>query len=126
VIEIWQADAAGKYADESGSGFRGFGRVATDNNGGFRFTSIKPGRVSGPHETLQAPHLVVTIFMRGLLLHLYTRIYFPDEPANATDPILSLTPAERRATLVASKAGGDVLRWDVLMQGEDETVFFYV
>lgn len=134
VIETWQADAQGVYADredprstgapsESG-GFTGFGRAPTDDQGSFTITTIKPGRVPGPGETLQAPHLVVVVFMRGLLRHLVTRMYFPDEAANADDPILALVPAERRATLIARSGDGDgALSWDIVMQGENETVF---
>lgn len=135
LIEIWQADAGGIYAhpDDARSesvtkGFRGFGRVPTDDNGSFRFATIKPGGVPGPSGTLQAPHLSVIIFMRGLLRHLHTRIYFPDEAANAKDPVLSLVAAERRPTLVARKLAGQegVLEWNVHLQGANETVFFDV
>ena len=94
LVEIWQANAHGKYAhpeDKQGkpleAGFKGFGRSATDENGAFRFKTIKPGRVPGPGGALQAPHIAVTVFMRGLLKHLVSRIYFPDEPANADDPV---------------------------------------
>jgi protocatechuate 3,4-dioxygenase alpha subunit len=123
LIEIWQANAAGKY-EPGDTAFRGFGRVATDKDGAFRLTSIKPGPVPGPPGTTQAPHLEVSVFMRGLLIHLTTRVYFPDEPANATDPILNLVPAARRETIIAKKTENGVLHWDVLMQGDDETVFF--
>ncbi len=104
--------------------FRGFGRVPTDAKGAFRFSTIKPGRVPGPGGRLQAPHLVVAVFMRGLLKHLATRIYFPDEPANAEDPILKLVPAPRRATLIAKHKAKGVLEWNILLQGRNETVFF--
>jgi protocatechuate 3,4-dioxygenase alpha subunit len=133
MIEIWQANAQGRYAhpeDRQGAprepGFTGFGRVAADEAGGFRFTTVKPGRVPGPGGRLQAPHLVVAVFMRGLLKHLVTRIYFPEEAGNADDPVLSLVEPARRATLIAKKvAGGDgVLEWNVILQGEGETVFF--
>lgn len=133
VVETWQANAQGKYAhpDDTqdkppAAGFRGFGRIPTDAQGGFRFTTIKPGRVPGPGATLQAPHLVVSIFMRGLLKRLVSRIYFPDDPANANDPVLVLVPADRRATLIAKRAGADAstLTWNVILQGADETVFF--
>jgi protocatechuate 3,4-dioxygenase, alpha subunit len=133
VIETWQADAQGVYADpedpHSGatpSGFAGFGRSPTDDQGGFSITTIIPGRVPGPGETLQAPHLVVVVFMRGLLRHLVTRMYFPDEAANADDPVLALVPAERRQTLVARREGDQdgALSWDIIMQGANETVFF--
>jgi len=130
VIEIWQANAQGKYAhhDDAQSkpltpGFKGFGRVATDENGVFRFTTVKPGSVTGPRAMPQAPHLLVAVFMRGLLIHLVTRMYFPDEPANADDPVLQLVPAHRRSTLIAKKTA-DALEWNVILQGQAETVFF--
>lgn len=130
VIETWQANAHGKYAHPDDvqeklveSGFKGFGRVLTDARGGFRLTTIKPGPVPGPGGT-QAPHNVVTIFMRGLLKHLVTRIYFPDDAANAADPVLALVPAARRATLIARNEGAGRLTWDVVLQGPKETVFF--
>jgi protocatechuate 3,4-dioxygenase alpha subunit len=131
LIEIWQANAAGKYAHPEDpqkkpieKGWRGFGRIPTDAKGGFRFTTIKPGRVPGPGEGLQAPHLVVAVFMRGMLKHLATRIYFPDEAAaNAEDPVLKLVPAARRTTLIP-KARGKALEWNIVLQGKNETVFF--
>jgi protocatechuate 3,4-dioxygenase alpha subunit len=131
VIETWQANAHGKYAHPEDTrekllepAFKGFGRVMSNRQGAFRFSTIKPGRVPGPHDTLQAPHVVVLVFMRGLLKHLVTRIYFPDDAANADDPILRLVLAERRSTLIARKAGDGVLEWNVVLQGENETVFF--
>jgi protocatechuate 3,4-dioxygenase alpha subunit len=133
AIEIWQANAHGRYAHPEDTqeqphtpGFRGFGRVPTGDDGGFRFTTIKPGPVPGPHGTTQAPHLVVTIFMRGLLKHLLTRIYFPDETLNATDSVLALVPAERRTTLIARQdpSAAGMLAWNIILQGESETVFF--
>jgi len=133
VIEIWQANALGKYAHPEDAqdkpveaGFRGFGRCLTDAKGGYRFTTIKPGRVPGPGGAEQAPHIVVTVFMRGLLKHLITRVYFPDEAANAEDPVLKLVPADRRATLIARRSPSDkaALEWNVILQGQDETVFF--
>jgi protocatechuate 3,4-dioxygenase alpha subunit len=132
VLEVWQADADGRYAHpEHGAGprdarFRGFGRVWTDAAGAFRFSTVKPGRVPGPGGALQAPHLAVAVFMRGLLKHLVTRVYFPGEASNAEDPILNLVEAPRRRTLVAraSAARPGALEWDVVLQGEDETVFF--
>ena len=131
AIETWQANAHGKYAHPEDvrekllePEFKGFGRVLSDKNGAFRLTTIKPGRVEGPGGTIQAPHLVVVIFMRGLLKHLVTRIYFPDDAANAEDPILALVPAERRSTLIARKVADRVLEWNVVLQGEQETVFF--
>jgi len=133
VVEIWQANAQGKYAhpedaqDKSiDAHFRGFGRCLTDTDGGFRFATIKPGRVPGPDGSLQAPHIAVTVFMRGLLRHLVTRVYFPDDPANAEDPVLKLVPTERRATLIATRSGSakGAYEWHVRLQGPEETVFF--
>lgn len=127
AVEIWQADAEGRYGSKA---FRGFGRSATDDQGRFRFQTIKPGRVPGaaadPRAGLQAPHIGVNIFMRGQLKQLVTRIYFPDEPSNAEDAVLALVPQDRRGTLVARKAAGKagVLEWNVVLQGPDETVFF--
>jgi protocatechuate 3,4-dioxygenase, alpha subunit len=131
LIEIWQANAEGKYAHPDDKqkkplekGWRGFGRIPTDAKGGFRFTTIKPGRVPAPDGSLQAPHLVVSIFMRGMLKQLVTRIYFPDEAAsNTTDPVLTLVPAARRATLIPRKKG-KALEWNIVLQGKNETVFF--
>ncbi|MFT4248787.1 MAG: protocatechuate 3,4-dioxygenase subunit alpha [Pseudomonas sp.] len=130
VLEIWQADAAGIYAhredprhDDHDPAFQGWGRVPTDEHGRFAFTTVKPGRVAG-RKGAQAPHLVVLVFMRGLLKAAPTRLYFSDEAANADDEILALVPAERRATLVAKKVAPGAYQWDVHMQGEQETVFF--
>jgi protocatechuate 3,4-dioxygenase alpha subunit len=133
LIEIWQANAHGRYAHPEDTqskpldpGFKGFTRAATDNAGAFRFATIKPGPVPGPNGVLQAPHLAVMVFMRGLLKHLVTRIYFPNEPRNVDDPVLKLVAPERRATLIAQPSGADAhtLRWDVVLQGKNETVFF--
>jgi protocatechuate 3,4-dioxygenase alpha subunit len=133
MIETWQANAHGKYAHPADTqdkplqkGFLGFGRVVTDDNGAFSLTTIKPGRVPGPGGVLQAPHINVSVFMPGLLQRAVTRIYFPDEPANAEDPILRLVEGARRATLVAKSVseGGAVLEWNVICGGENETVFF--
>ncbi len=131
LIEIWQANSHGKYAHPEDKqrkplerSFRGFGRIPTDAKGGFRFSTIKPGRVLGPGGKLQAPHLVVSVFMRGLLKHLATRIYFPDEPGNVEDPVLNLVPEARRSTLVARRKAKGLLEWNVLLQGKGETVFF--
>jgi len=125
AVEIWQANADGKYGQKD---FRGFGRSATDGKGAFRFRTLKPGRVPGPAGSppgkLQAPHIAVNVFMRGLLKQLVTRIYFPDDAANAEDPVLALVPAERRGTLIAKKAKPGVLEWNVILQGRNETVFF--
>ena len=131
AIEIWQANGKGAYASPADSrgmpveaGFRGFGRLLTGADGEFKLSTIKPGRVPGPGGVLQAPHLAVVVFMRGSLRHLLTRIYFPDEPANAEDPIMKLVPADRRATLVARAVQPGVLEWNIFMQGANETVFF--
>jgi protocatechuate 3,4-dioxygenase alpha subunit len=133
MIEIWQANAHGKYAHPEDAqekplepSFYGYGRVPTDDNGQFRFTTIKPGSVLGPAGKPQAPHLVVSIFMRGLMKRLVTRIYFPGEAANNSDLVLSLVEPARRPTLIAKKVQerDAVLQWNVILQGSEETVFF--
>jgi protocatechuate 3,4-dioxygenase, alpha subunit len=132
VIETWQADAHGKYARSegapgtAGAGFTGFGRIPTDGVGCFRFSTIKPGPVPGPNGTTQAPHILVSVFMRGLLNRLVTRIYFPGDPANEKDFVLNLVEPARRATLIAKPAipGERGFEWNVILQGEGETVFF--
>ncbi len=131
MIEIWQADAQGRYAhpaDPRGSNlrFRGFGRTGTgtEAENHFVFETIKPG----PEADGQAPHINVIVFLRGLLSHAYTRIYFGDEvAANAADPVLSAVSEERRETLIAAREDGPdgpVYRFDIHMQGKSETVFF--
>ncbi len=169
LIEIWQADAAGKYAHPEDmqavdaraqdvqvqdvpvqnvqalnaqakvdqqtesfvstakdAAFRGYGRIPTAPDGSFQFKSIKPGRVSAPAGKLQAPHIVVSVFMRGLLRRLVTRIYFPDDPANAEDFALHVVEPARRETLIARKSPQreNLLEWNVVLQGPNETVFF--
>ena len=129
MLELWQANAKGEYVpspSDHGVKVRGFGRIATDSAGIFQFTTAQPGRVPGPGGVMQAPHLAVNVFMRGLLIHLVTRVYFPDEPSNLEDPILKLVPAERRASLIARKSAMSPrsLEWNVILQGQDETVFF--
>ncbi len=133
IIEIWQANSYGKYAhpeDQQNkpveASFSGYGRIPTDEEGKFRFTTIKPGQVPDLGGKLQAPHIVVSVFARGLLRRLVTRIYFPDEPANATDFVLNLVEASRRETLIAKKItdASGTLKWDVVLQGPNETVFF--
>ncbi len=132
MLEIWQADAQGRYANPRdtralpNASFKGFGRCGADANGGFSFDTVKPGVVPDPDGKPQAPHILLAVFARGMLLHLYTRIYFDDEAElNAADPVLALVPAERRATLMAKReAGGATYRFDVHLQGDDETVFF--
>lgn len=130
LVEIWQADSSGRYPHTGGSnlGFRGFGRQGTgiDAENRFRFRTVKPGTIDAG----QAPHINVIVAMRGLLSHVYTRIYFADEAAaNARDPVLALVPPERRGTLIAAREiveGETVYRFDIRMQGENETVFFDV
>lgn len=136
MIEVWQANAHGRYAHPEDRqdkpldpGFKGYGRAATDAEGRFWFETVKPGQVPGRGNVLQAPHLSLTIFARGMLSHLYTRLYFADEAAaNEVDPVLSaIADPKRRATLIAAReAGGDlpVYRLDIVLQGEAETVFF--
>jgi protocatechuate 3,4-dioxygenase alpha subunit len=106
----------------------GFGRSATRQDGSFRFATIRPGRVPGRGNTLQAPHINLGLFSRGLLRRLVTRIYFEDCPENSEDPVLALIPdPARRATLLARRsagADGVVYRFDIRLQGEGETVFF--
>jgi protocatechuate 3,4-dioxygenase alpha subunit len=119
MIEIWQADADGRYADgSSNTGFIGWGRASTGEDGVYRFVTIRPGRV----DDQQAPHIAVGVFGRGLIKRLATRIYFEDETANL-DPVLALVPADRRHTLMARKVGV-TWRFDIVLQGEGETVFF--
>jgi protocatechuate 3,4-dioxygenase, alpha subunit len=133
MVEIWQADGAGRYdhsADDRDDlslddDVSGFGRSGTDEGGEFSFLTVKPGPVPGPDGQLQAPHVMVSIFARGLLKRLVTRIYFPDEEeANAVDPVLSsIEDNELRRTLLARNEG-DSLRFDVNLQGENQTAFF--
>jgi protocatechuate 3,4-dioxygenase, alpha subunit len=132
MLEIWQADAQGRFADPQdkralpNAKFRGFGRCGTGANGEYAFDTIKPGSVPDPDGKPQAPHILVVIFARGMLLQNYTRIYFEGEAANAADPVMALVPPDRRATLIATrKAGGSATyRFDIHLQGENETVFF--
>jgi len=136
MLEIWQANAAGRYAHPEDDredipledGFSGFGRCPTDAGGRYEFFTIKPGVVPGPKGRSQAPHILVSVFARGLLKQLVTRIYFPDEEApNSADPILaSIEDPDLRSTLVASAAGDGLLHFDIQLQGEDQTVFFDV
>jgi protocatechuate 3,4-dioxygenase, alpha subunit len=130
LIETWQADPAGRFDhpdDPSGAvpaaGFRGFARCPTDAEGRFAIRTVKPGPLPGPNGRSQAPHLDVSVFARGLLDRIVTRIYFPDEPATESDPILAEVHPERRPTLVA-RVGEDGYVFDIVLQGEHETVFF--
>lgn len=129
LVETWQADPDGRFdhpddpRGASGSGFKAFGRCATDSEGRFRIVTLKPGAIGDG----QAPHIDVSVLARGLLDRVVSRIYFPDEPeANAADPLLSSLPPERAATLVATPAGPAELHWDVRLRGERETVFLAV
>ncbi len=139
VIEVWQANIHGRHAHVEDTreaplvpGFDGFGRTITDRAGGFTIVTVKPGCVPGPGDTVQAPHLSVAVFARGLLKHLMTRIYFSDEAAaNEHDPVLrSIRDAGRRKTLVAIRregaGGAPVYELDIHLQGSRETVFFDV
>jgi protocatechuate 3,4-dioxygenase alpha subunit len=132
MLEIWQANAAGRYLSEDDRRndvpvdphFVGFGRGATDAKGGYRFRTIKPGRVPGPGNSLQAPHIAVSVLGRGLLKRLATRIYFADGDGNDVDPILKLVPPERRQTLTAQRRANGTWWLNIRLAGEDETVFF--
>ena len=135
MIEIWQANAAGRYAHPEDTradvpledGFDGFGRAITDDEGRYELLTVKPGRVPGLEGSWQAPHIEMSVFARGLLKRLVTRVYFPDEaPANAADPVLSsIEDAAARAALVAVPDDGG-LRFDINLQGDRETTFFAV
>jgi protocatechuate 3,4-dioxygenase alpha subunit len=128
MLELWQADGEGRYpgADPalSNARFKGFGRCECNADGRFTFRTVKPGAVPGPNGAMQAPHIDVGVFARGILRRLFTRIYFEDEPGNASDPILALVPAERRATLIAKRVGEGAYAFDIQLQGDQETVFF--
>ena len=133
VVEIWQANSEGKYAHPDDPQdkhidplFQGFGRTPTEDQGLFQFRTIKPGSVPGPDGKMQAPHIAVSIFMRGLLKRLVTRIYFADVSANASDYILNLVDPSRRSTLIANASPNQpgILEWNVFLQGPNETVFF--
>jgi protocatechuate 3,4-dioxygenase, alpha subunit len=131
LVETWQADPGGRFPhpdDPRGParGFRGFGRCPTSAGGTWEIVTLKPGPVPGLNGALQAPHLAVSLFARGLLDRVVTRIYFGDEPeANATDPVLALLDRDRRATLVAAPADGGYAI-DFYLQGDRETAFFRV
>jgi protocatechuate 3,4-dioxygenase, alpha subunit len=133
MLETWQANRFGKYAHPEDTQdkpledrFQGHGRIFTGPDGKFRFTTVRPGPVAGPDGKPQAPHIAVSVFARGLMRRLVTRIYFPGEPANSHDFVLNLVDPGRRGTLIARKrtAEASSLEWDVILQGEGETVFF--
>jgi protocatechuate 3,4-dioxygenase, alpha subunit len=141
-LEFWQANAAGRYAHPDDAQtekpvdphFRGFGRVSTDADGGFRLMTIRPGPVPGRGNALQAPHIAVAVFARGLLKQLFTRIYLAGEALNDTDPVLSsIDDPARRRTLIAVRDDAAEpascrfdanYRFDIVLQGDNETVFF--
>jgi protocatechuate 3,4-dioxygenase alpha subunit len=135
MIEIWQANSQGRYnhpLDEQDKpldpNFMGHGRASTDIKGNYWFETIKPGSVPGPDEKSQAPHINVIVFARGMLSHAFTRIYFEDEAANSSDPVLlSIEDPAHRSTLVAGRQeenGQIIYRFDICFQGEHETAFF--
>lgn len=133
MIEIWQANAAGKYnhpddlqAKAIDPAFQGFGRLATDENGSCTFKTIKPGRIQDNNGTVQAAHINVSVFARGVLKRLATRIYFAGDPAIASDSILALVPADRRGTLLARENQPGEWAFDIYLCGPSETVFFDV
>jgi protocatechuate 3,4-dioxygenase alpha subunit len=135
LIETWQADTAGRFnhpddprgaMSPSPAGFRGFGRCGTDVEGRWHITTVKPAALPAPNGTVEAPHLDISVFARGLLERVVTRLYFPDEGAlNDTDPVLSAVDPARRSTLIAVPSGSG-LRFNIHLQGADETVFFEV
>ncbi len=135
MVEIWQANRAGRYAHPEDrrdelpleNDFTGFGRCSTDSEGRYEFVTVKPGVVPDPEGQPQAPHILVSIFSRGLLKRLVTRVYFPDEEdANGTDPVLSLVEdSAKRSTLIARQLD-NALELDVHLQGDQQTVFFDV
>jgi protocatechuate 3,4-dioxygenase alpha subunit len=129
LVEIYQADADGGYATPGGGSsdsFSGFGRLPTGEDGTCVFETIRPGRVTDTRGAVQAPHVNVCLFMRGLLRHIYTRIYFAGDPAVEADPMLALVPIDRRNTLMAAPVPADPNLWsfDIRLQGDAETVFF--
>lgn len=130
MIEIWQPDAQGVFNHEADPlhaqadpHFHGFGRAENREGGVYEFRTIKPGSRDD-----NAPFISVHLFSRGMLIHAHTRIYFEDEPANATDPVLATVDVERRKTLIARREAGDmpIYRFDIHLQGPEETVFFAV
>jgi protocatechuate 3,4-dioxygenase alpha subunit len=135
MIEVWQANADGKYHHPEDTQPKaldascpGFGRMGTDENGICKFDTIKPGRVPGFGDKLQAPHLVVSVFARGLLKRLATRVYFGGDPANDEDSVLKMVPTDRRSTLMAQRDPSHPATWhfEVHLCGDRETVFFDV
>jgi protocatechuate 3,4-dioxygenase alpha subunit len=132
LIEVWQADGQGRYDHPDGDGsspdpqFFGYGWCETDEDGCFRFETVKPAAVPAPDGGRQAPHILVSVMARGILTRLITRAYFDDEDANTGDSILLLVPGERRQTLIARMVDTRTYRFDIRLQGSGETVFFDV
>jgi protocatechuate 3,4-dioxygenase alpha subunit len=138
MVEIWQANAHGRYNHPADAGhapldpsFLGFGRSGTEEDGSYWFETVKPGPVpfDEAQQHMQAPHICVTVFARGLLNHVVTRMYFEGEPANVGDLVLQCVPNERRETLLAKHEPGSamvVYRFDIVLQGANETAFFNV
>ena len=136
MIEIWQANAYGRYNHPEDkqekpldASFTGWGRSGTDPNGFYFFETIKPGPVPASESSVQAPHINMTVFARGMLVHAFTRVYFSDEPANDNDPVLNSINKKRRQTLIADRrveSGQTLYRFDIRLQGENETVFLDV
>lgn len=134
MIETWQADQNGRFAHpadprgpvvDGDKAFRGFGRAQTTRDGSFTIVTVKPGPLPFGDGRTEAPHIDVSVFARGMLDRSVTRIYFPDEPeANEADPVLAAVPAARRPTLIAVPYDDGLLRFDIHMQGDNETVFF--
>jgi len=138
VLEIWQANHHGRYNHPADNrdlpldpSFTGYGRIATQHDGKFCFTTIKPGAVPFDRRRVQAPHIALAVLGRGLLNHLYTRIYFEDESLTAVDPVLQRIPPDRRSTLIAKRTSAEpgrdvVYRLDIVLQGANETVFLEI
>lgn len=133
MIEVWQANAEGRYRHPDDAqeksldpAFNGFGRFATSADGSCAFETVRPGRVPGGNNSMQAPHLNISVFARGLLKRATTRLYFAGDPANAEDPVLALVPEGRRHTLLAHPVleQPGAWRFDIHLNGEHETVFF--
>jgi protocatechuate 3,4-dioxygenase, alpha subunit len=134
MIETWQANPSGRFAHpddprgpvpSAGEPFRGFGRCETAHDGSFKIVTLKPGPLPFGDGQTEAPHIDVSVFSRGMLDRSVTRIYFPDEiAANEADPVLRTVPADRRATLIAVPLDEGQFRFDIHMQGDEETVFF--
>jgi protocatechuate 3,4-dioxygenase, alpha subunit len=136
MVEIWQADARGYFNhpadpnhERADQNFRGFGRADTTNGGTFVFRTIMPGCVLDRENKMQAPHINVRVFARGMLIHADTRLYFEDEPANADDALLNSLDASRRHTLIATRnvsVEPASYHFDINLQGDEETVFFQI